>query len=108
MRNAVHKRDKNDANDPLTKADLAELKKYEQKLLESYRLLIPSRSKLHLVGAREAVKVLDKFKAVSDDFFTKANIDNPTCTEEFLDGMKIKITAARHNFYDSMQVAYGS
>jgi hypothetical protein len=104
--NGVYKRDKKNPDDPLTKKDLAELKKGEQKLLESYLVLIRCRSKLSLVGEKTAVKVLNEVKEISDDFFKTANIDNLRCTEAFLNQAKEKMSAVRNKFYDALHEAY--
>jgi hypothetical protein len=106
LANAAYLRDKNDPAEPLTDETKAKLKKGQDELWESYLLLIPAGSKLHLVGEPGAVAALKAARDESDAFFKKADVDNPHCTKDFIDQSKEKLTAARKKFYDSLHAAY--
>lgn len=106
LANAVYKRDKNAANDKLSQDDRSQLKTSEQKLFDAYRHLLSCRSRLLLIGESDAAKALGTFKEAADEFFGRANIDNDSCTKQFLDEQRKNLSKVRDLFYEALKDAY--
>jgi hypothetical protein len=96
LSNAVYKRDKGIR---LTEADTKELKKLEQALFESFKLLGSCSAKLLLIGEEVAEAKLKELRTTVDDFFQIANVENPKATESTLSKHRELIGARRTEFY---------
>ncbi|MEQ6167780.1 MULTISPECIES: hypothetical protein [unclassified Ekhidna] len=90
----------------LKKEEKEELSTQEKKLFNGFTIINTCRSKLLLIGAKEAEKKLSEYRKPIDEFFKISAIDNKDCTYEKLLPFKENISKSRRAFYESLNSEY--
>lgn len=102
-RNAAYRRD---ASQPLSAVEQRELKELENKAFAAFGALATPRSKLLLLGEKDADAALGKYRESCDAFFRVAELSNPKSTQEQLDALRADMLDKRTAAYDAISTAY--
>jgi len=103
VRNAAGQRDRGTLSTPDTEAELAELRR---RVFSGFSALDVPRSKLLLLGEKEASEALGSFRSACDMLFRIAVPTNAECTIANLDARRDEIIAARDTTFEKVARAY--
>ncbi len=105
LTNAVFKRDQGNR---LTEAESKELRKLEQELFESFKVVGSCSAKLLLIGEEAAEIKLKELRDVIDAFFRIGNIENKTSTVVALEKHREFMAVKRREFYLALSISFKS
>ena len=103
LANAIFKRDQGNR---LTEGESKELKKLEQGLFESFKVVGSCSARLLLVGEVAAEIKLKELRDEIDAFFRIGNVDNKSSTVVVLEQHKERIASKRKEFYLALGTSF--